>query len=44
MGHGYERLFGRFLDSSLTAVEVEDPYIMSNHQVITITSLFYGFC
>ncbi|KAK2179966.1 hypothetical protein NP493_464g01045 [Ridgeia piscesae] len=40
VGHGYERLFGRFLDSSLTAVEVEDPYIMSNHQL----SNFLRFC
>ncbi|KAI0216625.1 hypothetical protein LSAT2_031376 [Lamellibrachia satsuma] len=32
-GHSYERLFGRFLDSSVTSVEVEDPYIMSIHQL-----------
>ena len=38
VGHSYERLFGRFLDASVTAVEVEDPYIMNIHQV------FVGSC
>lgn len=32
-GHSYERLFGRFLDPTLTGVVVEDPYIRSTHQV-----------
>lgn len=32
-GHSYERLFGRFLDETLTGVIVEDPYIRSTHQV-----------
>jgi hypothetical protein len=32
-GHSYEALFGRFLDDSVAAVEVEDPYIRSHHQV-----------
>lgn len=39
-GHSYERLFGRFLDSSVTAVEVEDPYIKSIHQLYN----FLRFC
>lgn len=33
IGHGYERLFGRFLDESVTKVHVEDPYIRAFHQV-----------
>lgn len=32
-GHSYEILFGRYLSSFVTAVEVEDPYIRSHHQV-----------
>ena len=26
-GHSYESLFGRFLDETVTAVDLEDPYI-----------------
>lgn len=37
-GHSYEKLFGRFLDESLTGVVVEDPYIRSAHQVQTTPS------
>ena len=32
-GHGLQELFGRFLDSSVTLVKVEDPYIRAHHQV-----------
>ncbi|XP_043242844.1 MIT domain-containing protein 1-like [Amphibalanus amphitrite] len=31
-GHSYESVFGRFLDSAVTVVEVEDPYIRAVHQ------------
>lgn len=39
-GHSYEAIFGRFLDSSVTEVEVEDPYIRSHRQVCN----FLRFC
>lgn len=39
-GHSYEATFGRFLDSSVTEVEVEDPYIRSHRQVCN----FLRFC
>lgn len=32
-GHSYKTLFGRFLDSEVQYVLVEDPYIRSFHQV-----------
>lgn len=32
-GHSYASVFGRFLDNSVTYVNVEDPYIRSFHQV-----------
>ncbi|XP_005097567.1 MIT domain-containing protein 1 [Aplysia californica] len=32
-GHSYDSLFGRYLNQHVTAVEVEDPYIRSHHQV-----------
>lgn len=34
IGHGYESLFGRFLDASVTYIHIEDPYIRAHHQVI----------
>ena len=33
-GHSYEQIFGRFLDSSVTRVTVEDPYIRAHHQIV----------
>uniref|UniRef100_A0A0B6ZLW5 MIT domain-containing protein n=1 Tax=Arion vulgaris TaxID=1028688 RepID=A0A0B6ZLW5_9EUPU len=33
IGHSYETLFGHYLTKFVTAVEVEDPYIRSHHQV-----------
>lgn len=33
-GHSYESVFGRFLDSEVTDIIVEDPYIRSFHQVL----------
>ncbi|OWF35581.1 MIT domain-containing protein 1-like [Mizuhopecten yessoensis] len=35
-GHGYESLFGRYLDGFLTEVHIEDPYIRSTHQVYNL--------
>lgn len=32
-GHSFENIFGRFLDKSVSEVEVEDPYIRNVHQV-----------
>jgi hypothetical protein len=40
IGFSYSSLLGRFLDGSITSVEVEDPYIRSNHQVYN----FLRFC
>ncbi|XP_062616833.1 MIT domain-containing protein 1-like [Saccostrea cucullata] len=39
-GYSYERLFSRFLNQFVTEVEVEDPYIRSNHQIYN----FLRFC
>jgi len=39
-GHSYEKVLGRFLDSALSSVEVDDPYIRSAHQVYN----FLRFC
>lgn len=39
-GHGYERLFGRFLDDTVSELEVEDPYVRSVHQIYN----FLRFC
>lgn len=33
VGHGYDTLFGRFLDVTVTQIYVEDPYIRAAHQV-----------
>jgi hypothetical protein len=35
VGYSYDRLFSRFLNQFVTNIEVEDPYIRSNHQVGT---------
>ena len=42
-GHGLQELFGRFLDSSVTMVKVEDPYIRAHHQVESTIILHYKF-
>ncbi|XP_033111217.1 MIT domain-containing protein 1-like [Anneissia japonica] len=39
-GHSYEHTFGRFLDKSVHRVEVDDPYIRINHQILN----FLRFC
>ncbi|XP_051172438.1 MIT domain-containing protein 1-like [Leptopilina boulardi] len=31
-GYGYGSVFGRFLDASVTQIQIEDPYIRSFHQ------------
>ncbi|KAK7486974.1 hypothetical protein BaRGS_00021790, partial [Batillaria attramentaria] len=40
IGHSYINLFGRFIDDRLTAVEVDDPYIRTVHQIYN----FLRFC
>ncbi len=35
-GHSYETIFGRFLDSAVTSVEVEDPYIRQENRVVLL--------
>lgn len=32
-GHGYANVFGRFLDGTVTYIDIEDPYIRAFHQV-----------
>jgi len=39
-GHSYETIFGRFLDSSVDKIKVEDPYIRAHHQIVN----FLRFC
>ena len=33
-GYSYETIFGRFLDSSVSKITVEDPYIRAHHQIV----------
>uniref|UniRef100_T1JIL1 U1-type domain-containing protein n=1 Tax=Strigamia maritima TaxID=126957 RepID=T1JIL1_STRMM len=33
VNHGYEKVFGRFLDEFVVVVEIEDPYIRNIHQI-----------
>ncbi|XP_076467702.1 MIT domain-containing protein 1-like [Babylonia areolata] len=40
VGHSYNSLFGKFIEESLTSVEIEDPYIRSVHQIYN----FLRFC
>ncbi|CAJ0565994.1 unnamed protein product, partial [Mesorhabditis spiculigera] len=39
-GHGYDRIFGDYLNDRLTKVEVFDAYISAHHQIIN----FLRFC
>lgn len=32
-GYGYASVFGRFLDGTVTYIDIEDPYIRAFHQV-----------
>lgn len=34
IGHGYNTVFGRFLDTKVTYIHIEDPYIRAFHQVL----------
>ncbi|CAI9720986.1 Hypothetical predicted protein [Octopus vulgaris] len=40
IGHNYSTIFSDLLDITLTEVEIDDPYIRSNHQIIN----FIRFC
>ena len=37
IGNSYDSIMGRFLDSFVTKVEIDDPYIRAGHQVFNIT-------
>jgi len=39
-GFSYETIFGRFLDSNVRKITVEDPYIRAHHQIVN----FLRFC
>jgi len=39
-GNSYENIFGRFLDETVSVIEVEDPYVRSHHQIVN----FLRFC
>ncbi|CAG0913682.1 unnamed protein product [Notodromas monacha] len=39
VGHSYESVFGRFLDSATTTIRVLDPYIRALHQVQNLVRL-----
>ncbi|XP_015119703.1 MIT domain-containing protein 1 [Diachasma alloeum] len=39
VGHGYNSLFGRFLDATVTHVRIEDPYIRAYHQCLNLVRL-----
>lgn len=32
-GHGYASVFGRFMDVTVTHIDIEDPYVRMFHQV-----------
>ena len=38
-GHSYESIFGRFLDSLVQRITVEDPYIRAHHQIVNFLRL-----
>ena len=39
IGHGYNTVFGRFLDAKVTYVRIEDPYIRAFHQCQNLVRL-----
>ena len=39
VGHGYDKIFGHYIDASLTEVNVEDPYVRNHRQVHCITMI-----
>jgi len=38
-GHGYVSVFGRFLDGTVTYIDIEDPYIRAFHQCQNLVRL-----
>ena len=32
-GHSFEKIFGKYLDSKVSKIDVEEPYIRNMHQV-----------
>ncbi|XP_012233292.1 MIT domain-containing protein 1-like [Linepithema humile] len=38
-GHGYASVFGRFLDGTVTYIDIEDPYIRAFHQCQNLVRL-----
>jgi len=38
-GHGYASVFGRFLDGTVTYIDIEDPYIRTAHQCQNLVRL-----
>ncbi|KYN02046.1 MIT domain-containing protein 1 [Cyphomyrmex costatus] len=38
-GYGYASVFGRFLDGSVTSIDIEDPYIRAFHQCQNLVRL-----
>ena len=40
-GHSYDSVFGRFLDTEVNEIEVEDPYIRNFHQVICLFKVHF---
>lgn len=40
VGYSYEKVFSKYLEKSITRVDIEDPYIRTNHQ----TYNFLSFC
>lgn len=39
VGFSYTNVFSRFLDGSVISVEIEDPYIRNNHQVVNFSQV-----
>lgn len=44
IGHGYGTVFGRFLDATVTYINIEDPYIRAFHQVLFNFNVIYNLC
>lgn len=42
-GHSYQAIFGRFFDSSVNEIQVDDPYIRMFHQVRLIEDFLFFF-
>jgi hypothetical protein len=35
-GYGYTSIFGRFLDATVTQIQIDEPYLKTFHQVNSI--------